>query len=66
MKAEYDLSKMKSRKNPYATQLKSTVTPVEIENDILEAFRIKGNDWQNQINFALKQWLSEHPNFEHA
>lgn len=44
MQAEYDLFTMKFRKNSYAAKLKATVTPVEIENDILEAFRTKGND----------------------
>lgn len=35
---------MKFRKNPYAAKLKAAVMPMEIENDILEAFRTKGND----------------------
>lgn len=37
MKAEYDLAKMKSRKNPFATQL--TQQSVYIEEDVIDYFK---------------------------
>ncbi len=37
MKAEYDLAKMKSRKNPYAAQLKQQ--SVYIEEDVMDYFK---------------------------
>lgn len=39
MKAEYDLTKMKSRKNPYAAQLKQQSASIEIEEDVMEYFK---------------------------
>ena len=38
MKAEYDLSKMKSRPNPYAAKLKKPVT-MRLGEDVLEYFK---------------------------
>ncbi len=38
MKAEYDLSKMKSRPNPYAKRLKQQVT-LQLGTDVLEYFK---------------------------
>ncbi|MDX1961687.1 MAG: hypothetical protein SFX18_00955 [Pirellulales bacterium] len=38
MKAEYDLSKLKSRKNPFASRLKKSVT-VRLTGDILDYFQ---------------------------
>ena len=38
MKAEYDLSKMKSRKNPYADKLKQPVT-MSLSEDVIEYFK---------------------------
>jgi uncharacterized protein (DUF4415 family) len=35
MKAEYDLSKMKSRRNPYASKLKKPVT-MRLSEDVVE------------------------------
>jgi uncharacterized protein (DUF4415 family) len=38
MKAEYDLSTMKSRKNPYASKLKKSVT-IRLGEDVLGYFK---------------------------
>lgn len=38
MKSEYDFSKMKSRKNPYASKLKKSVT-IRLGEDVIEYFR---------------------------
>ena len=40
MKAEYDLSKMKSRKNPYASKLKKSVT-MRLSEDVIGYFNLK-------------------------
>ncbi len=38
MKKEYDLSKMKSRKNPYASKLKKPVT-MRLGEDVINYFK---------------------------
>lgn len=38
MKAEFDLSKMKSRKNPYASKLKKPVT-IRLNEDVVAYFK---------------------------
>ena len=38
MKAEYDFSKMKSRKNPYASKLKKQVT-IRMSEDVIDYFK---------------------------
>ena len=38
MKAEYDLSKLKSRKNPYASKLKRPVT-MRLSEDVVQYFK---------------------------
>ncbi len=38
MKKEYDLSKMKSRKNPYARQLKKQIT-LRLQPEVIEYFK---------------------------
>ncbi len=38
MKAEYDLSKLKSRKNPYASKLKKPVT-MRLSEDVVQYFK---------------------------
>jgi len=37
MKKEYDLSRMKSRKNPYASTLKNPLT-MKLSEDVIEYF----------------------------
>jgi len=38
MRKEYDLSKMKSRRNPYASKLKRQVT-IRMGDDVIEYFK---------------------------
>jgi uncharacterized protein (DUF4415 family) len=53
MKGEYDLSKMKSRKNPYTKRLKKQVT-IRMGVDIIEHFKAMAKEtgipYQNLIN----------------
>jgi len=57
MKAEYDLSKMKSRKNPYASKLKKQVT-IRMGADVIEYFKDMAEDtgipYQSLINLYLR------------
>ena len=57
MKAEYDLSKMKRRKNPYARRLKRQIT-LRLDPDVIEYFKEKaeknGIPYQTLINLYLK------------
>ena len=57
MKAEYDLSKMKSRKNPYAKKLKKQIT-LRLDPEVIEYFKQKsaetGIPYQSLINLYLQ------------
>jgi len=57
MKKEYDLSKMKRRKNPYAKRLKKQIT-IRMGVDIIEYFKemsvTTGIPYQNLINLYLR------------
>lgn len=57
MRKEYDLSKMKGRKNPYAKSLKKQVT-IRLGVDIIEHFKHMsdktGIPYQNLINLYLR------------
>ena len=57
MKAEYDLSKMKKRRNPYASRLKKQVT-IRMGIDIIAYFKDlseeSGIPYQNLINLYLR------------
>lgn len=59
MKAEYDLSKMKSKKNPFACQLKQQ--SVYIEQDVMTYFENMaaetGISYQNLINLYLRDCM---------
>jgi len=63
MKAEYDLSKMKSRKNPYAAKLKKPVT-MRLSEDVIVYFKQmaaeKGVPYQSLINLYLRDCVSSH------
>lgn len=60
MKDEYDLTKMKSRPNPYADQLKQSVT-MRLNADIIEYFKQmsyeSGMPYQSLINLYLKDCM---------
>lgn len=61
MKKEYDLSKMKSRRNPYANRLKKQLT-IRMGVDIIEYFksmsRQTGIPYQNLINLYLRECVA--------
>ncbi len=57
MKKEYDLSKLQSRKNPYASKLKKSVT-MRLSEDIISYFKEmaieSGVPYQSLINLYLR------------
>ena len=61
MKKEYDLTKLKSRPNPYAKRLKKQVT-LRIRPDVIEYFRDmaeeKGIPYQSLINLYLQDCMA--------
>ena len=61
MKSEYDLSKMKSRPNPYAKRLKKQVT-LRIGEDVIEYFKQEsaesGIPYQSLINLYLRDCVA--------
>jgi len=63
MEKEYDLSKMKSRKNPYASKLKKPVT-MRLGEDVINYFKSmaegSGVPYQRLINLYLRDCISQH------
>jgi len=63
MKAEYDFSKMKSRKNPYASKLKKQVT-IRMGEDVIEYFKNMADEtsipYQSLINLYLRDCVAQH------
>lgn len=63
MKNEYDFSKMKSRKNPYASKLKKPVT-IRLSEDVIDYFKGMAEDsgvpYQSLINLYLRDCANEH------
>ena len=63
MKPEYDLSKMKARKNPYASKLKKSVT-MRLSEDVIGYFKAMANDagvpYQSLINLYLRDCVTQH------
>ena len=63
MKDEYDLSKMKSRRNPYAKQLKKQVT-LRIRPDVVDYFKHMSEEtgipYQSLINLYLQDFVNNH------
>jgi len=61
MKAEYDFSTMKSRKNPYVAKLKRQVT-IRMSNDIIGYFKEMAEDtgipYQSLINLYLRDCVA--------
>lgn len=62
MKKEYDLSKMKSRRNPYAAKLKRQVT-IRMGDDVIEYFKNmseeSGIPYQTLINLYLRDCVAK-------
>ena len=63
MKDEYDLSKMKSRKNPYASKLKKSVT-MRLGEDVIDYFKNMAEEtgvpYQSLINLYLRDCVAQH------
>ena len=63
MKKEYDLSKMKSRKNPYASKLKKPIT-IRLSEDVIDYFKSmseeSGVPYQSLINLYLRDCAKQH------
>lgn len=63
MKAEYDFSKMKSRKNPYASKLKRSVT-IRLGEDVIDYFKKMAEEtgipYQSLINLYLRDCVAQH------
>ena len=63
MKAEYDLSKMKSRQNPYAAKLKKPVT-MRLSEEVVTYFKDMaieaGVPYQSLINLYLRDCVIQH------
>ena len=63
MKSEYDLSTMKSRKNPYAATLKKSVT-MRLSEDVIDYFKKMSEEtgvpYQSLINLYLKDCVEQH------
>lgn len=63
MKKEYDFSKMKSRKNPYAAKLKKPVT-IRLGEDVIDYFKRMAEDsgvpYQSLINLYLRDCVIQH------
>jgi uncharacterized protein (DUF4415 family) len=61
MKQEYDFSKMKSRKNPYASKLKRQVT-IRMRDDVIGYFKGMSEDtgipYQSLINLYLRDCMA--------
>ncbi len=63
MKSEYDLPKMKSRKNPYAAKLKKPVS-MRLSEDVVTYFKGMANEagvpYQSLINLYLRDCVMKH------
>ena len=63
MKAEYDFSNMKSRKNPYASKLKKSVT-IRLGEDVIDYFKEMADEtgipYQSLINLYLRDCVAQH------
>ena len=63
MKPEYDLSKMKSRINPYASKLKKPVT-MRLSEDVVGYFKGMASEagvpYQSLINLCLRDCVMQH------
>ncbi|MCU0754102.1 MAG: BrnA antitoxin family protein [Xanthomonadales bacterium] len=62
MKAEYDFSKMKARRNPYASRLKKPVT-MRLSEDVVGYFKDmaeeSGVPYQSLINLYLRDCMTQ-------
>ena len=67
MKAEYDLYRMASRKNPYASKLKKPVT-MRLSEDVITYFKRMADEagvpYQSLINLYLRDCVAQHRKVE--
>ena len=67
MKNEYDFSKMRSRRNPYASMLKKPVT-MRLSDDVIDYFKgmatEAGVPYQSLINLYLRDCLAHNRRIE--
>ncbi len=67
MRTEYDLSRMKFRRNPYAARLKKPVT-IRMGSDIINYFKAMAKEmgvpYQNLINLYLRDCVQSHRKIE--
>lgn len=67
MKTEYDFSRMKSRRNPYASKLKKSVT-MRLSEDVVEYFKAMASEagvpYQSLINLYLRDCVTQHRQVE--
>jgi len=67
MRSEYNFSKMKARRNPYAARLKKPVT-IRLGDDVIEYFKNMadqmGVPYQNLINLYLRDCVQSHRKIE--
>ena len=67
MEDEYDLSKMKSRKNPYAKRLKKQIT-IRLALETIDYFKNlaaeTGMPYQNLIDLYLNDYAQKHKKLE--
>ncbi|MDD5081433.1 MAG: BrnA antitoxin family protein [Candidatus Omnitrophica bacterium] len=67
MKKEYDFSKMKKRRNPYASHLKKPIT-IRLGTDVIEYFKAMSNEvgvpYQNLMNSYLRDCANAHRKLE--
>lgn len=67
MKAEYDLSRMKSRRNPYAAKLKRPVS-MRLSEDVVAYFKDMASEagmpYQSLINLYLRDCVLKHRKIE--
>ena len=63
MRVEYDFSKMKSRRNPYAVRLKKPIT-MRLGTDVVEYFKKLAYEmdvpYQSLINMYLRDCVQSH------
>ena len=67
MKPEYDFSKLKSRKNPYASRLKRPVT-MRLSEDVVAYFKSMAEEagvpYQSLINLYVRDCLAHNRKVE--
>ena len=67
MRSEYDFTKMKGRRNPYAARLKKPVT-IRLGDDVINYFKSMadqmGVPYQNLINLYLRDCVQSHRKIE--